>query len=57
MGADAPDLLGVGAVGKPDLREHRIAVHEERASIARELHEGAGHHGMSAIIGLTGRKP
>ena len=23
----------------------------------RELHEGAGHSGMSAIIGLTGRKP
>jgi hypothetical protein len=23
----------------------------------RELQEGAGHHGMSAVIGLTGRKP
>ena len=23
----------------------------------RELHEGAGHHGMSAVIELTGRKP
>jgi hypothetical protein len=22
----------------------------------RELHEGAGHEGMSAVIGLTGRK-
>lgn len=22
-----------------------------------ELHEGAGHHGMSAVIGLTARKP
>jgi len=23
----------------------------------RELHEGVGHHGMSAVIGLTARKP
>ena len=27
-------------------------IEEERA-----LHEGAGHSGMSAVIGLTGRKP
>lgn len=30
-----------------------IAIVEEE----RELHEGAGHHGMSAVIGLTARKP
>ena len=29
-----------------------VAIVEEE----RELHEGAGHHGMSAVIGLTGRK-
>jgi hypothetical protein len=23
----------------------------------REMHEGAAHAGMSAVIGLTGRKP
>src|ERR1043166_7869799 len=30
-----------------------VAIVEEE----RELHEGAGHHGMSAVIGLTARKP
>ena len=34
-----------------DFAEVNITVEE------RVLHEGAGHHGMSAVIGLTGRKP
>lgn len=41
--------LLMGAFG--DLDEVRI-VEEER-----ELHEGPGHSGMSAVIGLTARKP
>jgi hypothetical protein len=34
-----------------DLRDIRI-VEEER-----EMHEGSSHAGMSAVIGLTGRRP